>query len=75
MRVCKNHITHALKLLNAPHVVKVSIEITCSFCEEKAGVKMFYDHKPIKKRAQYTLRETRNKKVMTETSMKVNKMR
>lgn len=75
MWVCKNHITHALKLLNAPHVEKASMEVTCSFCKEKAYVNMFYDHKPMKKRAQYTLKKTINKKVIIETSLHVNKMK
>lgn len=71
MWVCKDHITHALKLLDAPHVEKVSMKITCSFCNKKAEIKMFYDHKPMKKRVQYTLRKTTNKKATKKTSMMI----
>ncbi len=72
MWVCKNHITYALKLLDTPHVEKVSMEITCSFCRKKADVKMYYDHKPMKKRVQYTLKKTIKKAVM-DTSLMADK--
>ncbi|NSL53082.1 hypothetical protein [Calidifontibacillus erzurumensis] len=69
MWVCKNHITYALKLVNAPHVKKVTMDITCSFCDEKAVVKMYYSHKPIKKSVRYTLKSTNKKEEVKTPSM------
>lgn len=48
MWVCKQHITVGLERLTAPHIRRAPAGMTCSFCEQKAELNMYYAHKPLK---------------------------
>lgn len=45
MRVCKNHVTQAIQLLNVPHIKKASIGLKCSICHQSADYNLYYTHK------------------------------
>ena len=67
MWVCKQHITVGLERLTAPHIQKAPAGMTCSFCEQKAELNMYYAHKPLKLKS---TRSSRNSNDQVRTSNK-----
>lgn len=50
MWVCQQHIRRGLALMAAPHIRKAPSGISCSFCEQKAELNMYYAHEPSKRK-------------------------
>lgn len=48
MWVCKDHMKVLISQLEIPHISKVSYEIKCSLCDNRAAAKLFYTHKPFR---------------------------
>jgi C4-type Zn-finger protein len=43
LNVCRHHVKVGIKNLNTPHVRKITDgTYTCSFCNKKAEIKIFY---------------------------------
>jgi C4-type Zn-finger protein len=43
LTVCNKHVKTALQYFNVPHVKKINgYECLCSFCNEKATIKLYY---------------------------------
>ena len=58
MWVCKQHITLGLEILTAPHIQRAPAGMTCSFCEQKAELNMYYAHKPLKLKSKISSRNS-----------------
>lgn len=48
MWTCTKHVKKAIRLLDVPHIRKAPEGVTCSFCNHKATLNVYYAHMPCK---------------------------